>query len=135
MTADAPCVTPDPARRVAIAAIADTVAIVVFVAIGRRSHDEGSALGGIAAVAAPFLIALVVGWIAARAWIHPMQVATGFVIWPVTVAVGLVLRRLVFDRGTALPFVIVATLVTGVFLVGWRMVVARTTHPGRQSLS
>jgi hypothetical protein len=43
----------------------------------------------------------------------------------VTVALGLVLRNLVFDRGTALPFIIVATLVTGVFLVGWRMVAAR----------
>jgi hypothetical protein len=128
-------VTSDGARRIVIAAIADVVAIVVFVAIGRRSHDEGSAVGGIVAVAAPFLIALVVGWIAARAWAHPMQVASAFVIWPVTVAVGMLLRGLVFDRGTALPFVIVATVVTGVFLVGWRMVVARTTHPGRQGLS
>jgi hypothetical protein len=127
--------TADARRRVVIAAIADAVAIVVFVAIGRRSHEEGSAIGGIAAVAAPFLIALVVGWVAARAWIHPMEIASAFVIWPVTVAVGMVLRGLVFDRGTALPFIIVATLVTGVFLVGWRMVVARTTHPGRQSLS
>ena len=53
-----------------------------------------------------------------------MQVETAFIIWPVTVAVGMVLRNLVFDRGTALPFIIVATLVTGVFLVGWRMLAA-----------
>ena len=109
-------------RRVALAAVADVVAIIVFVAIGRRNHNEGSSIGGIAAVAAPFLIALVVGWIAARAWTRPMQVEPAFVIWPVTVAVGMVLRNLVFDRGTALPFIIVATIVTGVFLVGWRMV-------------
>jgi hypothetical protein len=37
----------------------------------------------------------------------------------------MVLRNLVFDRGTALPFIIVATIVTGVFLVGWRLAVAR----------
>ena len=42
-----------------------------------------------------------------------MQVDAAFIIWPVTVAVGMVLRNLVFDRGTALPFIIVATIVTG----------------------
>jgi hypothetical protein len=115
-------------RRTVIAALADVACIVVFVAIGRRNHDEGEAVDGILTVAAPFLIALVVGWIAARAWTKPMQVDKAFIIWPVTVALGMVLRNLVFDRGTALPFIIVATLVTGVFLVGWRMVAARTLY-------
>jgi Protein of unknown function (DUF3054) len=105
-------------RRVGIAAVAD---------IGRRNHDEGEAVDGILTVAAPFLIALVVGWLVARAWTRPMQVETAFIVWPVTVALGMVLRNLVFDRGTALPFIIVATLVLGVFLVGWRMVVAAVT--------
>jgi Protein of unknown function (DUF3054) len=111
-------------RRAVIAALADIAAIVVFVAIGRRNHDEGEAVDGIITVAAPFLIALVAGWVVARAWARPMQVEAAFIIWPVTVALGMVLRNVVFDRGTALPFIIVATLVTGVFLVGWRMVVA-----------
>jgi hypothetical protein len=118
-------------RRIALAAVADVVAIIVFVAIGRRNHDEGTAVDGIITVAAPFLIALVIGWIVARAWSRPMQIEAAFIIWPVTVALGMVLRNLVFDRGTALPFIIVATLVTGVFLVGWRMVAARASHPGR----
>jgi hypothetical protein len=108
-------------RRTIVAALADVVAIVVFVAIGRRNHDEGAGVHGTAAVATPFLIALAVGWIAARAWIRPMHVETALIIWPITVALGMVLRNLVFDRGTALPFIIVATLVTGLFLVGWRM--------------
>ena len=111
-------------RRTVVAALADIVAIVVFVAIGRRNHNEGEAVDAILTVAAPFLIALAVGWIAARAWTRPMQVETAFVIWPITVAIGMVLRNLVFDRGTALPFIIVATVVTGVFLVGWRMLAA-----------
>ena len=118
-------------RRVAIAAIADTVAILVFVAIGRRNHNEGTAVDGILTVAAPFLIALGAGWIVARAWTRPMQVDAAFIIWPITVGLGMVLRNLVFDRGTALPFIIVATAVTGVFLVGWRMIASRATGPGR----
>jgi hypothetical protein len=114
-------------RRVAIAAVADIVCILVFVALGRRNHDEGETVDGILTVAAPFLIALVVGWIVARAWTRPMQVEAAFIIWPVTVVVGVVLRHFVFDRGTALPFIIVATIVTGVFLVGWRLVVAKVS--------
>jgi hypothetical protein len=126
-------------RRVVVAAMVDIVAIVVFVAIGRRNHDEGETVDAIFTVAAPFLIALTVGWIAARAWTRPMQVEKAFIIWPITVALGMVLRNLVFDRGTALPFIIVATVVTGVFLVGWRMlaavaerrITAKTIKPAR----
>jgi MFS-type transporter involved in bile tolerance (Atg22 family) len=118
-------------RRLAIAAAADVAVIVVFVAIGRDSHNEGAAVDGIVSVAAPFLIALVIGWVAAQAWKRPLQVEAGFIIWPITVAVGMVLRRFVFDRGTALPFIIVATLFTGLFLVGWRLVAARATGAGR----
>jgi Protein of unknown function (DUF3054) len=115
-------------RRAVLAALVDIVAIIVFVAIGRRNHNEGTAVDSILTVAAPFLIALGVGWIVARAWTRPMQVDAALIIWPITVGLGLVLRNLVFDRGTALPFIIVATAVTGLFLVGWRMIAARATR-------
>ena len=46
-------------------------------------------------------------------------------MWIITVAAGMVLRHTVFDRGTAFPFIIVATLFIGVFLVGWRAVAGR----------
>ena len=107
-------------RKVALAAGFDVVAILVFVAVGRRSHHEGDALGGAFRVASPFLIGLAVGWFASRAWKAPTSWSTGLVIWPVTVAAGLLLRRLVFGDGTALPFIIVASIVTGLLLVGWR---------------
>jgi Protein of unknown function (DUF3054) len=107
-------------QRLLLAATFDVVAIVLFVVIGRRSHDEGNALQGVVRVAAPFLIGLAAGWLVARAWNSPTSWSTGLVVWPVTVAAGLLLRRFVFDDGTALPFVIVATIVLGVLLVGWR---------------
>ncbi len=111
-------------RRVLTAAAIDVAAVVAFVVIGRRSHDEGgSVVGEAVKVAAPFLIALAVGWVAARAWRSPMApVPTGIVIWLTTVVLGLLLRRFVFDGGTALPFIIVASLFTLLFLVGWRVV-------------
>ncbi len=107
-------------RPIVLAATFDFLAIVLFVVIGRRSHDEGNALRGAIRVAAPFLIGLGAGWLVARAWKSPTRISTGIVIWPVTVAVGMVLRHFVFDDGTALSFIIVATIFTGLLLVGWR---------------
>lgn len=46
-----------------------------------------------------------------------------------TVAVGMLLRA-VSGQGTALPFVIVATLTLGVFLVGSRLVIWLVTRRG-----
>jgi FtsH-binding integral membrane protein len=108
-------------RTVALAAGIDIVAILLFVAVGRRSHDEGgNAVTEAVKVAAPFLIGLALGWLAARAWKTPTVPTTGMVIWVVTLAAGMVLRHFVFDRGTALAFIIVAGCFTLLFLVGWR---------------
>lgn len=106
----------------ATALAVDVAAVVIFVAIGRRNHDEGNALGELARTALPFLLGLAAGWGVSRAWRRPMALLTGVAIWPVTVLVGMVLRRWVFDRGTATSFVVVATLFIGAFLVGWRAV-------------
>jgi hypothetical protein len=113
-------------REVATAAAADVVAVLVFVALGRRSHDEGgNAVSETVTVAAPFLLALALGWLEARAWRAPRALATGVIVWVVTVALGMVLRRFVFDRGTATSFIVVATLVTGALLLGWRLVATK----------
>ena len=111
---------PSSQRQIVLAATFDVVAIVAFVIIGRRNHDEGTALRGILRVAAPFLIGLAVGWLIARAWKAPTSTTTGMVIWPVTVVVGMLLRHFAFNNGTALAFIIVATVFTGLLLVGWR---------------
>jgi MFS-type transporter involved in bile tolerance (Atg22 family) len=110
---------------IAVAAVVDAALVLLFVALGRTSHDEGNVVSGTLAVAAPFLIALALGWVLARAWRQPLALRTGIVVWISTVVAGMVLRRTVFDRGTALAFVIVATLFTGLFLVGWRAVASR----------
>ena len=94
--------------------------IVVFVAIGRRNHDEGSALTGLFETAAPFMIGLAAGWLAALAWRRPWALVTGLIVWPVTVLIGMVVRNLVFDRGIAASFVAVATIFLGLGIVGWR---------------
>ncbi len=109
-------------RAVVLAATFDVVAIVLFVVVGRRNHHEGESLRGVLRVAAPFLIGLAGGWLIARAWKAPTDAATAMVIWPVTVVVGILLRRFAFDNSTALAFIIVASVFTGLLLVGWRAV-------------
>jgi hypothetical protein len=43
----------------------------------------------------------------------------------------MVLRKFAFDRGTATSFVIVTTIVLGVFLIGWRLVAAQVLRRRR----
>ena len=109
-------------RRLELAIGLDVFVVVLFVAIGRRTHEEGSAFVGVLKTALPFLIGLGVAWAAVRAWKRPTAVLTGLAIWPITVLAGMIVRRSVFDSGTALAFVVVATLFLGTFLVGWRWI-------------
>lgn len=101
----------------------DVISVLLFVVMGRNTHDEGSALRGTLEVAAPFLLALGVGWAVANA--RGRNLATtgaGLAVWAVTVVGGMLLRHLLFDRGTALPFIIVAAVFLGLALVARRAV-------------
>jgi hypothetical protein len=109
-----------------LAFLVDAGLVILFVALGRGSHEEGSAVGGTLKVAAPFLIALAVGWVLGRRHrTRPLRVSFGIELWAITLVVGMVLRHFAFDRGTAPSFVIVAAIVLGVFLVGWRVLVVK----------
>lgn len=110
-------------RRAAAALAADVACVLLFVAVGRRSHDEaGNAVAGALRVAAPFLLALAVSWLVLRAWRQPMAWHTGVILWVGAAAIGMVLRGWVFDRGTATSFIVVATITLGVLLNGWRAI-------------
>ncbi|SPM38951.1 membrane protein [Mycobacterium numidiamassiliense] len=102
---------------------ADVIGVLVFCAVGRRSHAEGLTITGVAVTAWPFLAGTVVGWLAARAWRRPTAVVpTGLVVWLSTVVIGMLLRKL-SSAGVAASFVVVASVVTAVFLLGWRAAV------------
>ena len=107
-------------RTTALALLADLVCVVAFCTIGRRSHAEGLTVAGIAETSWPFLAGTAVGWLAARAWRRPLSLTrTGVLVWVCTVAVGMVLRKL-SGQGVAVSFVVVASLVTALLLLGWR---------------
>ena len=114
-------------RTAAYAFFADLVLVVIFAVIGRASHNEGI-LGdaglGLRETVWPFAVALVFAWLVTLAFRRPLAVLrTGVPIWLITVAAGMLLRAL-SGQGTALAFIIVATLTLLLFLVGWRVVAA-----------
>jgi peptidoglycan/LPS O-acetylase OafA/YrhL len=110
----------------------DTAAVITFCTIGRRSHAEGLTLSGIATTAWPFLTGTAVGWVASRGWRKPSAlVPTGLVVWVSTVVVGMLLRKLT-SAPVAASFIVVASTVTAVFLLGWRALLGRRGHRDRQ---
>jgi hypothetical protein len=107
-------------RSAALAFLADAVLVVIFCAIGRRSHAEGITLAGVAHTSWPFLTGTVAGWALSRGWRRPTALnPTGLVVWVSTVVIGMLLRK-ASAQGVAVSFVIVAATVTAVFLLGWR---------------
>lgn len=104
----------------------DVVLVIVFCAIGRRSHDE-AILAGLAKTVWPFAIGLIIGWavaaVTARRLFGRLDGTalwpTGVLVWLGTLAGGMVLRA-VSDQGVAVSFVIVAACVLALFLLGWR---------------
>ena len=124
-------------RRGLGAFLTDVAAVLLFATLGRANHAQGVTLGGVLLVAWPFLVALALGWLAARGLARsgarsgtrggseratwPVGVPGSPVVWLTTVVVGLGLR-VVGGGGFAWSFAVVTLVVLGLFLVGWRCV-------------
>jgi hypothetical protein len=107
------------------ALVVDVVAVVVFAILGRSSHNEADTLLGVLGTAWPFLVGAIIGHVVCRLvpGLRGDQTAwrPGLVVWAGTLVLGLVLRVSAGDTA-AWSFVIVASIVLVVFLLGWRTV-------------
>ena len=101
----------------------DAVIILIFVIVGRDTHQESQTVLDVIETAAPFLWALLAGWLVTRAWKDPISFRTGIGVASVTIVGGVVLRRLVYADGIATPFIIVTALFLLATMLGWRGVV------------
>ena len=117
----------DRVRRVQpwLATALDLLVLVVFVAVGRRSHDEGSGLASFLRIWWPFAVGLGVATAITRMWRGPLEWRRAIVAWLLTVAVGMALRIAIQDREFKPSFVIVTTLFVGAGMLGWRAVARR----------
>ncbi len=109
--------------------VADLVVVLLFALLGRISHEEGNLALGTLGTAAPFALGLMAGWLRAPCAGMPTaqrarSVRFGWWLLAWTMGGGILLRWLVGD-GLAPAFLLVATAVLTVGLVGRRRVVAR----------
>ncbi len=109
-------------RRLSIAVAIDAALIIVFAAIGRRTHDGGSGVGYVLEIASPFLIGYVLTAAICRLDRGPFDARRAARVAILTAVFGLALRSLAFDRGIAPAFMTVALITITVLLVGWRLV-------------
>jgi hypothetical protein len=115
----------------AVAVALDAVAILVFAAVGRRSHAEALAVVGVLRTAWPFLAGAAAGWLATRTRrVHAASLAGGLPVWLGALVLGMLLR-VVTGAGTAGSFVVVAAVALAVLLLGWRLVAAALPARGR----
>jgi hypothetical protein len=111
-------------RAAALGFLADVAMVLAFVVIGHASHHTGETLAGVASTAWPFLAGVAAGELAARSWRRPAAlVPTGLVVWLVTVGLGQLLR-VASGQGTDPAFIAVSAAFLGLFLLGWRLIVA-----------
>ena len=107
---------------VGVALTLDVLAVLLFAAVGRRSHAEGLAVLGVLRTAWPFLVGVATGWLLSRAWRAPdALLAAGVPVWLGALVVGMLLR-VATGAGTAPSFVVVAAISLAVLLLGWRLV-------------
>lgn len=120
---------------VVLAAVADAALILVFAAIGRDAHQRGDVIAGVLLTAWPFLAGAAIAWLVLRVWRAPLRIwPAGVVVWLGTVALGMILRALT-GQTVVLPFVIVALLSLGTFLLGYRLIAAAAGRlQGRRQL-
>ena len=112
--------------RTALRAFAfDALCILLMVVIGTRNHKTDTGISGILFVAAPFWIAMSLTHLAPLLQRKNRQDPNPYMVWGYTVIMGMLLRNMVFNRGTAAAFVIVATVFLGTTMFGWRALVAR----------
>jgi len=104
-----------------VAVAVDAVAVLLFAAVGRRSHAEGLAVLGVLRTAWPFLAGVAAGCLLARAWRAPSALLpSGVSVWLGALVVGMALRVMT-GAGTAPSFVVVAAVSLAVLLLGWRL--------------
>ncbi|MBV7282168.1 DUF3054 domain-containing protein [Corynebacterium sp. TAE3-ERU30] len=110
--------------------LGDVLAIVLFALLARIAHQSDTmplSAAGVADTAWPFLIGTLLAWgVIYLAALEPWRIApAGISVWLCSVIAGLGIWGL---RHGALPhwsFIIVASVMSLVLLLGWRLVAAR----------
>jgi len=120
-------------RRAAVtAALADAALILAFAAIGRDAHQRGEIISGVLQTAWPFLAGAALAWMSGPVRRSPLSVRAGVVVWLGAVVGGMMLRAIT-GQTVVVAFVIVALMSLGLFLLGYRGLLALVRRLRKQS--
>lgn len=104
------------------ALVADIILVIAFAAVGFYTHAQVLTVDGVVQTSWPFLVGLGCAWILSAAWAAPLApMRTGVAIWSTTILLGMIIRFAV-GAGIAGPFIIVASALNFLTLVGWRVI-------------
>ena len=115
--------------------LGDLVAIAFFWLLGLATHQEGLSAASFARAALPFMIA----WLAIGGLLGAFQPRdTGLaqsiiriaVAWVISGLIALAARSLIFDRELITAFFFVSLFGYGMFIIGWRLLLAKFGSQG-----
>ena len=131
MVADKKMVVRGSTGRVLGLIVGDLIMFGLFVALGRRSHNESVSVGEIVTVAAPFAI----GWVAVAPWCKlfrpeiygnpKLALQRTALAWTLAAPLGLALRTVVWGREFKPAFAITTYIFNLLLLLVWRGWAAR----------
>ncbi|RSZ64709.1 DUF3054 domain-containing protein [Corynebacterium hylobatis] len=106
---------------------ADVVAIAAFALFARIAHqtdDMPLNFGGWLSTLWPFLLGVALSWvvIAAAKWDGARLVPAGVSAWLITVVVGLGIWTVRNGEFPHWSFILVATIMSALFMLGWRAI-------------
>lgn len=108
----------------------DVAAVALFALLARIAHntpDMPLSVGGWFATMLPFLAGTVAAYVAVPAVRRAPQVmSSGLVVWVATAATGLAIWGMRHGHVPHISFIIVATVMSGVLLIGWRFLFRRS---------
>ena len=110
-------------RRISV--VFDLLVVVLFVVIGRRTHDHAAALQGFFKTFWPFGVGCLLASVAAqrtKKFRGPIRV--GLFVGVLTTGIGMALRVL-SGQGTAAAFIIVALAFLSALMIAWRYLARR----------
>lgn len=103
----------------------DIIAVLVFAVLARMAHG-GLGLVAILDTFWPFAIGALGGWLLTRSK-DQFALGSGAIVWLCTAIVGLAIWGLRHQAFPHWSFILVATIMSGLLLMGWRLIARAVT--------
>lgn len=108
----------------------DLILVVGFWVVYQQAQDQPMALAVLLPTIFPFWLALTLAWLVVHTGMCALHLGHAVTVWATTLVGGLLLRNL-GGQATAMPLIVVCTIVLSFTLLGWRLI-GFLVHRSRQ---